>query len=164
MNTDDLSPQEKKCLRTALNMLAYADNSRRRLAMKLRQKGFSADEIALALEYCVEKGYLDEQRQVESAVRVMASGKLYGRRRIAAELARLGFPRERIAEADYSEIDFAGNCLKLWLKRGGERSDKNRQYLAAHGYSSAEISAAEKKLLELEQENETNQDEDETDI
>ena len=137
-----------------MNILSYADNTCRRLVIKLRQKGFSAEDADTAVAYCLEKGYIDEPRQLEAAVHNLAANKLYGRRRIAAELHKLGFSRSAIAEVDFSEIDFAENCYLLWMKRGGIPDDRTKQYLVAHGYGSTEISLAQKRILEHQDEEE----------
>jgi len=154
MNNREYTDSEKKCIRTAMNILAYADNTCRRLVIKLRQKGFSSEDADTAVAYCLEKGYIDEARQLEAAVHHLAVHKLYGRRRITAELNKLGFSRTAIAEADYSGIDFAENCYQLWLKRGGILDDRTRQYLAAHGYGSSDISLAQKRIMEQQDEEE----------
>lgn len=157
MNKREYTDSEKKCIRTAMNILAYADNTGKRLFIKLRQKGFSKEDAETAVAYCMEKGYIDESRQLEAAIHHMASHKLYGRRRMIAELNKLGFSRAAIAEADFSGIDFAENCYILWLKRGGIIDDRTRQYLVTYGYGSSEISLAQKRILEQQNEEENDQ-------
>ena len=150
----EFTDSEKKCIRTAMNILGYADHTCRRLLVKLRQKGFSAEDAETAVAYCLEKGYINEERQLEAAVHHMAVHQLYGRRRMIAELSKLGFSRSAITEADFSGIDFAENCLQVWLKRGGIIDDRSKRYLVTRGYSAADISLAEKRILERQNEEE----------
>ena len=52
-------PEEyKKTVKSALNMLAYAENTKKALADKLKTKGYSPESVEFAVEYVVGKKLL----------------------------------------------------------------------------------------------------------
>lgn len=145
-NTDyeDIIPSEecKRARKTAINILSYSDNSELRLREKLTAKGFSREAADNAVEYVISRGWLDEQKQAESALRYLAEVKLFGRRRILQELRKRGFPRTVIDSCDFDSCDFAGNCRRLWEKRGNTDDERTVAYLIRAGYSGDDIRAA----------------------
>lgn len=117
-NTDNediiMSEECVRARKTAVNILSYSDNTELRLREKLAAKGFSREAADDAVRYVISRGWLDEQKQVESALRYLAEVKLFGRRRILQELRKRGFRRTVIDSCDFNSCDFAGNCRRLW--------------------------------------------------
>ena len=115
---DEFSASEKKCIASAMNILVYASNTEKRLREKLLRKGCSQSDVDAAVAYCKGKGYINDSSQLIYTAQVMASSKLYGKRRLVVELYKKGFRREDIAALDYDEldIDFPANCAALrWM-------------------------------------------------
>ncbi len=134
--------ENERALRSAMNILAYADNTERRLRRKLTEKGFTPEAVEYAASYVIEKGYLDEYRMIDSAVRSLVKFKMYGKARVIAELHQKGFKREVIDSFDFGEIDFYDACRRMFEKRGGVGDEKTRAYLLRHGHSSSDIKRA----------------------
>lgn len=130
-----------RAIKNACNILAYADNTESRLRRKLRDKGYSSDAVDAAVDYVLSKGWLDESKQIEPAVRMLINGKLYGKSRVLAELRQKGFRREIIDGCDLDGVDFREVCARLFEKRGGIPDDKTRAYLARAGHSFSDIRA-----------------------
>ena len=141
---EELTKRQQKAVRSALNMLDYADNTEKRLREKLFHKGYSTDEVDFAIEYAKKMDYLNESRFLEAFIYSLANTKLYGKRRIIQELYVKGFTREVISEADFSEIDFTANCFKRLRMTKNNYSDTRKLYAALlrYGYSPDEIKEA----------------------
>lgn len=135
--------------RKAANILAYSDNTRARLIEKLRRAGYEAEICSAVADELTAKGMLDEERMARHAVEYLAEVKLFGRRRIYAELNRRGFSRE-VVENCAGEVmegyDFAEICLKLAKKQrispGEAGRLKLQRTLTRYGFSSDEIRSA----------------------
>lgn len=153
-DSDEYTDSELSCIRAAMNILVYSDNTERKLREKLMHKGFSPDDIDTTVEYVIGKGYLKEKKQLYRTAEILATAKLYGRRRIATELFKKGFKRNDIGAIDYSElgIDFIECCAALIIKlhklydendrMSFQIDDKGRAALVRYGYSIAEINKA----------------------
>lgn len=166
--SEDKTEQLKKAIKTGMNILGYSDNTERQLHDKLIKKGYHEDVIVASIEYLIEKGYLNEERHINRAIIFLADTKLLGRRRIYEELKKKGFSREKIENADFSEIDFPQNCAKLIFKRrrtnrisfsGDEDTEELRNILQKeyasllrYGYSGDDIKRAY-KILKAEENN-----------
>jgi Uncharacterized protein conserved in bacteria len=155
MATDPGQDSERelsKAIRTTYNILAYADNTEAALRRKLAERGFSGDIIDSAVEEARASGTLNEARMLESRLHSLINVKKYGRKRIAAELRKLGFPREAIDSIDWDEYDFTAHCAALIRKNGGL---DNRLFAALmrRGFLPGEIKnaavLAEKELSEI---------------
>ncbi len=154
MNKDIIPPRYKKAARSALNILDYADHTEKKLREKLARKGYDEDETDFAVEYAKRAGYLNERRALDNAVYGIANSKLYGRRRIVAELYTKGFKKELIAEADFEEIDFVENCAKRIRKTKNRYSDERKFFAALirYGFLPEEIRQAFAMIKEEEDE------------
>lgn len=145
---EEFTKRQQKAIRSALNILDYADNTEKKLREKLFRKGYSADETDIACEYAKKMDYLNEDRFLEVMVYSLANTKLYGKRRIVQELYVKGFRRDVIAKADFSEIDFSANCRKRIKMTKKNYSDVRKLYAALlrYGFSSDEIKEALRSL------------------
>jgi regulatory protein len=126
----------------ALKLLAGREHSRQELERKLaaREPQAEAGELARVLDELQAKGFLDEQRVVDSVVH-RRSGRL-GAARIRQELQAKGIDAERVAVAvaslNASEFERA---REVWRRRFGalplDAAQRARQarFLAARGFS-----------------------------
>lgn len=113
--------KEKTALEVAVAMLARREHSRVELAQKLRQKGFVAGEIELALDHLAARNYLNDERFAAVRAGYRAEQSKWGPMKIRQELVAKGVGREIADEAlDEIEGEVDGNWLataKLLLKR-----------------------------------------------
>ena len=135
--TDQLFRAKKK----ALNILAFADNNRKTLFIKLQRAGFSRDIAESVCSEMVERGYVNEARQLERLILVEANIKLRGPLRIAPSLMQKGFSGSQIGEVmsrlvDSGEIDFSKNARLLLEKKlpDGLDEDEAKKILYKNGY------------------------------
>lgn len=104
-----------EAVRTGAYLLQFAPANRAALKRKLRARGISSEDAGEAAEELAARGYLDEEKQAERLI-LRYAARLYGRRRIEAELLHRGYPRETVTsafEVCAGEIDFAQNRKKL---------------------------------------------------
>lgn len=156
----EYTDSERACISSALNILAFANNTERKLREKLSRKGYSPEDVDVALDYVKGKGYINDSIQVQNTAQMLATVKLYGKKRIAVELVKKGFRREDIAAVDYDEleIDFVAGCAALICrvcklyddeeKQAFELTDKVIGYLIRYGYTVSEIKEAARLLHE----------------
>ena len=135
--TDRLIRAEKK----ALNILAYADNNKKNLAVKLYRAGFDREIVNTVCEKMVRLGYINESRQLERLVLSEANIKLRGPGRIIAALVAKGYSSSDIREAldtltESGEIDFSLNARLLIEKKLGNDVDEDevKKILYKNGY------------------------------
>ena len=135
--TDELIRAKKK----ALAILSYADNNCRTLKMKLCRAGFSREIVDTVCSEMVERGYINERRQLERLVLDEANRKLRGPLRIIPALASKGYSsleiREVISElVDSEEIDFGKNARVLLEKKLSDPTDEEeaKKILYKNGY------------------------------
>ncbi len=133
--------ERRRARKAALSILAYGDNSRRRLFGKLCRKGICAEIAESTVETMVSEGLLIEDRQLESAVRSLAEHKLFGPYRILAHLLSKGYKSEQVRQAlhtaiESGDLDFSENARKLIAKKLGSSftEDEKRKLLFTYGY------------------------------
>ena len=149
-------------MKTASNILVFADNTEKSLRDKLERKGFSSELIDKAVEKMKEAGLVNDSRLMKSYTEYLADKKLYGKARIKLELQRKGFDRELIGEQFeecISNVDFKENCLKMVRKKNlvkkicdSKTAKAVTAALARYGYGYAEIRYAYTRLLEENEE------------
>ena len=147
--TGDAALDEPACTRTALELLARREHSRRELTRKLAARGFNEDVISRALVELERSGALADARFTDSFVRSrIAKGK--GPQRIRAELAQRGIAGD---EADdglrAADVDWLATIRAVRAKRFGSElprdyAERARQarFLQYRGFDSAQIRAA----------------------
>ena len=149
------APEEayRAALKTALNIIGYKDNTEAQLRDKLTERGYRAETVDDVVAFMIAKGYLNDERMLYRAARLMAEGKGYGKMRIRQELRlkqfrsglveSLDWEREELADVDFVEI-----CRKLIVKRGGARDEKTYAFLRRYGHATADIREAYRRLAE----------------
>lgn len=137
------------CSRTALELLARREHSRRELTRKLGARGFSDDVIAAVLDELERSGALADARFTDSFVRSRVA-KGQGPQRIRAELAQRGIAETQAADVlRGAEVDWLETIKAVRRKRFGpelprEYAERARQarFLQYRGFSSEHIRAA----------------------
>ncbi len=105
-------------VKRGMNLLAYGDQSARRLVYKLTAKGVERAVAEAAVAYLSEKGYIHEddtaRRRAEQGVR-----KQWGPRRIREDLRANGFTPAAIDEAleALCDVDFEAACAAVIRKK-----------------------------------------------
>jgi len=110
----------------ALDLLAYSDNTQKRLRLKLLGRGYSVERVDEAIDYLSAHGLINDAKLLEGAVLSLLDKK-YGETRIRQELLHLGFDRDTVddgldkilADVDFSEQLYEVICEKADLKRLG---------------------------------------------
>ena len=128
----------------ALRLLAGREHSRRELERRLAEHETEPGQVQRALDELQAKGFLDEQRVVDSVVHRRASR--LGAGRIRQELQAKGIDAERVAQAveglRATEFDRARD---VWRRKFGASpatpAERGRQarFLAARGFSGEAI-------------------------
>lgn len=147
---------------SASNILAFADNSEKRLREKLAVRGFDDGIIDAAVNKMKSAGLINDARLIRSSGEYLAEKKLYGKSRIKLELQKKGFDRRLIDEEldrGLEDVDFKENCVKFIKKK--KLTDKIKDSTSAravtaaltrYGYGYAEIKYAYTRALEENEE------------
>lgn len=138
-------------MKKGLASLAYGASSKGNLAKKLEGKGVKREVAEAVCRELERKGYINDGREALREAE-LAVGKLWGKRRIAAELYRKGYDEESVRSAIYSledsGVDFCDMCAELIRRKYGcvpeEPGERQKLYaaLTRYGYSSSDISLA----------------------
>ena len=112
-----------RALKKAVSYLSASDKSRYELRSKLLSAGFSKEACDLAIQRCLDRGYIDEARQIERLAEREANYKLKGKYHIKRKLAAKGYSSSDVERAiarlvDAGEINFDANFEALAEKRG----------------------------------------------
>ncbi len=146
--------REVECYDKAVGALARKGRARAELGRWLRARAFTAAEIAPTLEKLTTLGLLDDQEFARAFARSRLTGRGFGPRRVAAELARRGVARELVNQA-LDEIRAEGGtdesaAIRAIIARRAKAMasldpDVARRrmigYLSRRGFSGAEILA-----------------------
>ncbi|HWP79479.1 MAG TPA: regulatory protein RecX [Candidatus Acidoferrum sp.] len=132
----------------AARSLARQSSSERGLVTRLRKKGVDPTAAAEAARYYAGRGYIDDMAFAKNKADELHSRKNYGRRRIAAELARLGVPQEAAKAAlEALPPDSEAIARAVARHRMGDLSDRNERarqwrHFSAQGFAAEDIRAA----------------------
>lgn len=128
----------------ALRLLAQREHSRAELQRKLASHEETPGELAQALDELQAKGFIDEQRVIESVIHRRAAR--LGASRVRQELQAKGLPAEAVAQAvgelRGSEVERA---REVWRKKFGQapadaaQRAKQMRFLAARGFGGEAI-------------------------
>ncbi len=139
----------------AVSLLAYGDNTAKKLAEKLRQKGFSRDAADAAVAFCVEKRYIREDAQLKRLMENLCEKKKYGLRRIRQEIYQKGFS-EDVVKAVFRDVvdtlDFEAALDDRVRKLGQdafstpEKKQKSIAALVRYGFTYEEIREALRRM------------------
>ncbi len=151
-----------EAVRRGESLLAFGANTERGLAVKLRQRGFSAEEAEEAAAELKARGLINEEGDLRRAIERCLS-KHWGEERIRGYLREKGFSREALEEAEalLAEVDFGSLCRELILKKTAhvpaERAARDRltASIMRYGYRFSQVREA---FLQLEWEDGANSD------
>ena len=149
-----------EAMRRAMRSLEYGSCSKKALKIKLIRSGFDKDVASEVIKRLEDDGLLDDTdtacREAERDLK-----KLWGRRRIEAELYKKGYGAESVRAAlryiDRVGADYVANCKRLINKKlrasvcTPDEQKKLYAALARYGYSQGEIRQA---MCELDIEDE----------
>ncbi len=116
----ELADCRHAAVRRALNLLSYGDLTQQALVRKLLLRGIDRETAEYAAAVVAESGYINEEEQIERALRACLR-KGWGPLRILQALRQKGFSRESMETlADrLAEIDFAGQCAEVIERKWG---------------------------------------------
>ena len=124
----------------ALRLLAGREHSRRELERKLAPHEAEPGQLKTALDELQSRGFIDEQRVVDSVVYRRAAR--LGAGRIKQELQAKGLDAERVALAVASlKATEVERAREVWRKKFGElpvdaaQRGKQARFLSARGFS-----------------------------
>lgn len=128
----------------ALKLLAAREHSRPELERKLAPHEQAPGELAQALDELQAKGFISEQRVVESVLHRRASR--LGASRVKQELQAKGVGAEAVAEAvDQLRATEVERARAVWRKKFGEPATdaagraKQMRFLASRGFGAEAI-------------------------
>ena len=128
----------------ALRLLAGREHSRAELERKLAAHETEPGELARALDELQAKGFINEQRVVESVLYRRASR--LGASRVKQELQAKGIGAEAVAEAvDQLRATEVERARAVWRKKFGEPATdaagraKQMRFLASRGFGAEAI-------------------------
>lgn len=111
--------QEKTARECALTLLEFRDRTEQELCRKLKERGYSTQEIEETVLFLKEYRYLDDEAYAGRYIRSFGAKK--SRRQIRADLERKGVSREVIdLQLSEEEVDEESQIRKLLLKKGYE--------------------------------------------
>ena len=141
--------EQERALKTALNILAYAETTESVLRQKLLDKGYSSHSTEYAVAYMVKHRYLDEKRYLFRLVEYLGNVKLYGKRRIAMQVKQKGFSAKTLSvwmEEALELVDEVNNCCKVIPKLQKETDKKTVEALLRRGFIYSDIRTAMQKM------------------
>ncbi len=135
--TDELIRARKK----ALSILAYADNNKKNLSLKLYRAGFGREIVDTVCREMIAHGYINERDQLERLIVNEANRKLRGPLKIIPTLAAKGYSTSEIKEVlsdliSSGEVDFSKNARTLLEKKLPDDADEEeaKKILYKNGY------------------------------
>lgn len=129
----------------ALNYVSFKPRTSAQIEQKLRQKGYTKDEIQRVVQFLTEFGYLDDRTFVRNYVKLALEQKKHSLARIRQSLYSKGVRKELIEEVfnefTNDEIELE-NAYKIGLKKYQQLLKQNKsqplhrlaQYLRLKGF------------------------------
>ena len=143
-NAKPVSDNER-ALRSALNILAFAECTEKTLRKKLHDKGYSPESADFAVDYMLKHRYLDEKRYLFRMVEYLGNSRLYGRRRICMQVKEKGFSASTLSlylEDALSQVKERENCRLALSKVQKDDPRKTVEALLRRGFLYGDIKAA----------------------
>ena len=124
--------------RAAARLLTAGRKSRSDLCTKLRQKGYSLEDIEFAADFYEKNGFVDDRDYAECYVKDAVNLKKYSVRMIRQKLSLKGIDRELISELTAELDDFAQlyALIESELKKCPDKKalEKLKRRLCAKGF------------------------------
>lgn len=142
LSSEEISEIERddegvRAMKKALSLLAFSDVSEALLRLKLRRSGFSSDTASETVRECVNRGYLDEERQLERLIKKEADA-LRGPYFIKRKLISKGYSSSAVSKAmdvlvSSSEINF-DEIFERLCEKVGATDDERYALLYKRGF------------------------------
>ena len=154
-------PSQKNAINSALRILTPRDHSEYELVRKLKQRGFSREDIDGAIAYCKQFDYINDERTAQVYIRQLKR-KGYGKKRIQLELNKKGLKGTRIQgildecvsetdEREGAELILKKNIKRFQRERDElKRRDKIYRFLHARGFSQGVIAEILKRYGQVD--------------
>ena len=128
----DLEEQGKlyDARRAAIRILASGQCSAKKLYEKLCRRGFSHKCAKNASDFALEKGYIDEEWQLASYLKILVEKKYVGRRKILPMLLAKGYSGDKILsvlDENYTDEDFKAARHAFLEKKFGKTKAESRE-------------------------------------
>jgi len=129
--------EQNKVIEYTLKFLSYRERSQKEVYDRLKIRGYDEDKINNAINYCLDKNYINDTRFAETFIQEKTEINKLGSYRIKQELSIKGISREiieEVLEPDYEqELEMA---TELALKKVSSYKNDNRyaQYRKLGGY------------------------------
>jgi regulatory protein len=131
--------------RAALNFVSYKPRTQMQVSRKLRTKGYTNDEIDIALKFLAEFNYIDDTNFANSYVKDYLARKPVSKNKLLQSMMAKGIPRDEALSAlddkldDDSELENAISAGRKKIKTikatsRKEIHEKLYRYLAGQGY------------------------------
>lgn len=136
---DDIlnAEEQNKVINHALKLLSYRQKSEKEIYDKLKEKGYDLDKIDNAIQYCIERNYINDKVFAETFIRDKMNINKLGSQRIKYELIGKGVSKDiidKVLAPDYDvELEMA---MELALKKmpSYKNDDYNAIYRKLGGY------------------------------
>lgn len=158
LNNILIEEEKRKVIHSALNYISYRPRSEKELRENLESKDFNPEDIDEAIEYCIDKDYLNDREFAKSFIRDKINLNKHGSYRIKYELHQKGVSDSIINELlnnedDDTEYNRALEVAekKVYSYRKDDYQQKYRKlggFLQRRGYPFPIISKVLKEVLD----------------
>ena len=127
---------------SAARQCCLSRQTKKTLAIKLRAKGFSEEDIEASVEAMAENGYINDDEYAKAFVKDCYIIKKYGHKKILNELVMRGIDKEKAERAinDYGadEVECIKNAME---KRFDRETEKNKifKFFLSRGFDADDI-------------------------
>lgn len=133
-----------------VNIIARKDYTERELRTKLIERKTPGDIINRAMEYLIERGFIDEERFLVDYLMYLKKKRKYSRREIEQKVFKKGFSKDVMKNiksllADYNSSAVIESLTQKQIKRNREK-EKIFSYLLRKGFDYEEVKKVWKQL------------------
>lgn len=143
----------------ALRLIEFRDRTKKELYDKLREKGYSENDIDDEIEFLKSYGYINDRRFAEHYTNDAINLKKWGKIRIRTELIRKGIDRDIIDDSIEEafldiEDDRVLSQMQIRFKNSDFSNIKERtrifNFFMRRGFSAEEIKGAMNKMCSFD--------------
>ncbi len=146
------------CRDCALRLISFKDRTQKEIYERLKEKGYTDEQIFGEIDFLKEYGYIDDVRYAQRYVKDCITIKKWGAHRIRTELLRRGIDRETIEPALDAAEEETGAALYSEMKKrfsdADMKSPKERRrifsYFARRGFAAEKIRGAMNEMCSFE--------------
>ncbi|HLR21638.1 MAG TPA: RecX family transcriptional regulator [Tissierellaceae bacterium] len=129
--------EQNKVIEYTLKFLSYRERSQKEVYDRLKIRGYDEDKINNAINYCLDKNYINDTRFAETFIQEKTEINKLGSYRIKQELSIKGISREiieEVLEPDYEQELEMATELALKKVSSYKNDNRNAQYRKLGGY------------------------------